>query len=179
MRPTPGPQPPSSLVSGAGLCRPSFVPHPKMAKTWRTKPSTWNKELGACEPGRAVGVVAESRDHSEGPPKRAPIRKGVKSREKLGRNLAGWKWGRKAEARAVLPWQASVSRSHGNRSDALQLGCFLSLFLKVAPVYAGEHFSSPLSRGLPPAGPRGGLWGARQRREAQEGELPLCWESTI
>ena len=49
----------------------------------------------------------------------------------------------------MLPWQAVFPRSHGNRSNALQLGLLLSLFLNTAPAYAGEHSSSPLPGGSP------------------------------
>lgn len=75
--------------------------------------------------------------------------------EDPGGNLpVGRTWGQNTRARAAVAWQAVFPHSHGNRSDSLWLGCFLSLFLNAAPVCSGEHFSSPYG-GLPLAGPWG------------------------
>lgn len=100
-------------------------------------------------------VVAKCGYHSEGPPEEALIRKGESNQGRSGGNLpVGRTWGQNTRARAALAWQAVFPHSHGNRSDSLWLGCFLSLFLNAAPVCSGEHFSSPYG-GLPLAGPWG------------------------
>lgn len=50
----------------------------------------------------------------------------------------------------MLPWQASLSGSHGNRSNALQLGSFSQLIFKGGSCLCWRAFQQPPSPGAPP-----------------------------
>lgn len=121
------PAAPSLIVSSSGL-----YPSTKFWPFWGWDPLCsipWGAgggRMGLCCPRRAQRAweaAGESRGHSKGP----PPRKGGKSREKILQNESGV---RKPRPELSCCGRPCSLYSHGNRSDALQLGCFLSSFLK-------------------------------------------------
>lgn len=125
--------------------------------------------MGLCCPRRAqraweaAGEVTESRGHSKGPSKGAPRRKGGETREKLGRNLAGWERGQKAKGRAELPWQAVFPVFSWKQERCPPAWLFSQFLFKGSSCLRRGAFGSPFpgrSRAVP---------------GAQQGQPPLGW----
>lgn len=165
---------PRLVVSGTGLHPPSFghfgggtpcAPHPGVLVVagWDFIAPGGLRGLGRQQERlQRAGATARVR------PKEPQEGKGVKAGKSWGEIfLQGESGVKKPRPELSCPGRLCSLCSHGNRSDALQLGCFLSLFLKAAPVYAEERSGSPLpgrSRAVP---------------GAQEEKLPLLWASII
>lgn len=148
------PAAPGVIVSGTGLCPPSFGYFGGGAIPWGTPflgalvVAGWG--FAAPEGLRGLGRQQERLQRAGATarvrPKEPQEGKEVKPGKSWGEILQGGSGVRKPRAELSCRGRLCSLCSHGNRSDALQLGCFLSSFLKAAPVYAEERSGAP-SRG--------------------------------